>query len=54
MSFVQGSIQTVPVLADRPGLVFAVVFGIMVVGGALLIFWFIRRMGRNRPTDDEE
>ena len=46
MSFAQGLIGSLPVLADRPGLVFAVVFGIVVVGGALPIVWVIRRMGR--------
>ena len=46
MSFAQGLIESQPVLADRPGLVFAVVFGIVVVGGALAIFWVIRRMGK--------
>jgi hypothetical protein len=46
VSFVQGSIQTVPVLADRPGLVFIVVFGLGVVLVAFAVFYFIRRMGK--------
>ena len=46
MSFVQGSIQTVPVLADRPGLVFIVAFGLVVVLAAFGIFHLIRRMGK--------
>ena len=46
MSLVQRSIGSLLVLADRPGLAFAIVFGLVVVGGALLIFWIIRRKAK--------
>jgi hypothetical protein len=44
--FVQGSIGSTPLLAERPGLVFVVAFGLVIVLLGVGIVYFVRRMGR--------
>lgn len=46
MTFAQGFVESAPMVADRPWLVFGVVLGLVIGLGAFAIFYFIRRMGR--------
>lgn len=46
MSFEEGSLDALMVLAARPGLVFIVIFGVGIALAIFAVFYFFFRMGK--------